>query len=456
MPWRLAEPVDLWVPNSPSKDYCLLHATDSTRILFPRPRVAAGAHAFTSDQTPLLADGFALMNSTSVCPRQDSCLAFPNANYALEISGTGDFTLANVPASFPPSMPRRSLAADSAGAVWFEYSDGGGSTGSTPTPTQISVTINPWHWSINLSPTNVRIDIAPFDGIMRTVFEVQASSTGGFTIQNSQFVLGSVLSPLEDLFVFLTELGFPNPLDLAFSNSGSKQSTSYKLNAGIFFRLPSPLVPILTPILQPPDGPWKIRLSIKTGFSNSLSLTSSSTATTITEQWSYHFNIGGKDKPTEMQWAIIPGIPVYVGFLFGFGVNHQFASGSIPASTQVSFQLGGIVSVGGEIIPGLIHAEISLSLSLNLILGFAATDTITIGVALTMTVSADIASGLFAISFSASAAGNIIDSDPLSLTLRFSLQASFSVSVDVTVCWLVDVSFSESFQYTQSLPAISL
>ena len=40
-PWRLAEPVDLWAPDTPSMDYCLLHATDSTRMLFPRLRSRA-------------------------------------------------------------------------------------------------------------------------------------------------------------------------------------------------------------------------------------------------------------------------------------------------------------------------------------------------------------------------------------------------------------------------------
>jgi hypothetical protein len=450
MPWRLAEPVDLRVPDSPSMDYCLLHATDSTRILFPRPQIAAGASAFTSDQTPLLADGFALLNSTSVCPRQDSCLVFPNANYKLQISGNGDFTLANVPVSFPPSMPRRSLATDSAGAIWFEYSDGA----NNPVPTQISVAINPNNWSVKLTPTNVRVDMTPFDGIMRTVGTFGASSASGVSLSNTKFVLGSVLLPLEELLVFLAELGFPNPFALSFSNSGSQGTLSFKLNAGLAFPLPNPLVPDLTPTLQ--NATWMISLSLKTGFGNSLSVNTSSTGTTVSEQWSYYFNVSGT-----MQWAPIQGIPVYAGFLLSFGVTHQFAAGSIAASTQLSFQLGGIVSVSANLVPNVINAQASISFAYSLVINIAQTDSITIGVILTLSVSASVpasgnAKGLLRITFSAAASGNIIVTDPSLTHLQLSLQATFSISIDVSVCWFIDVDFSNTIQYTQALPEVSL
>jgi hypothetical protein len=284
---------------------------------------------------------------------------------------------------------------------------------------------------------------------MRTVGSFTATSSSGVSFQNSQFVLGSVLLPLEELLEFLSELGFPNPFALTFSNSGSQQSISYKLSAGLGFSLPSPLVPILTPILQPPaPSTWKIALSLKTGFGNSVTTRST---TTITEQWSYYFNLGGN-----MQWAVIPSIPVYVGFLLSFGVSHTFAAGSAPASTQVSFQLGGIASIGGTLIPDVLSAQASLSLAFSLAISFSSTDSVALGLILTLSASASIpatgsAKGLFAISFSAEASGTIIDNNQ-----KFSLQATFGVSVDVSVCWFIDISFSETIQYSQSLPTVSL
>jgi hypothetical protein len=162
-----------------------------------------------------------------------------------------------------------------------------------------------------------------------------------------------------------------------------------------------------------------------------------------------------------MQWAVIPGVPVYVGFLLSFGVSHGFAAGSSPASTQVSFQLGGIASIGGTLIPGVIAVQASLSLAFSLSISFASTDSVALGLILTLSVSASIpasgsAKGLFAISFSAEASGSIIDNNPSLTDLNLSLQATFGVSVDVSVCWFINISFSETVQYTQALPTVSL
>jgi hypothetical protein len=201
-PWRFAEPVDLWVPDSPSMDYCLLHATDSTRVLFPRPKIESGATAFTSTQTPLLADGFALLESTGISPRQDTCLVFPNANYELQISGAGEFTLANVPDLFGPTIPARAiparaLATGAASAIGFEYAN------DTRARSRISVKIAPNASSVAAKDTNVRLDMTPFNGLMRIVGDVQATSGSDVSFANAKLVLGSVLQPVQDILTFL-------------------------------------------------------------------------------------------------------------------------------------------------------------------------------------------------------------------------------------------------------------
>jgi len=55
-PWRFAEAADLAAPAAATTDYCLLHATSATRILFPRPKIEAGAAAISSTVAPLLAE----------------------------------------------------------------------------------------------------------------------------------------------------------------------------------------------------------------------------------------------------------------------------------------------------------------------------------------------------------------------------------------------------------------
>jgi hypothetical protein len=200
-PWRLAEPADLWVPDTPTMDYCLLHATDSTRILFPRPKIESGATAFTSTQPPKLADGFALLGGTGICPRQDACLTFPDTNYELQIGGAGEFTLANVPDPFGPTIPARALATGAAAAIGFEYQDGK----SPPTPAQVSIKIAPDASSVAIKGTNVRLDQTPFNGLLRVVGDLQTGSGASFA--NARLVLGSVLQPLQALITLARMMG---------------------------------------------------------------------------------------------------------------------------------------------------------------------------------------------------------------------------------------------------------
>ena len=92
-----------------------------------------------------------------------------------------------------------------------------------------------------LQGINVRVDIGPFTGIMRTVGNVNATNASGVAFNNGKLVLGSVLEPLQELLSFLAQLGLPNPLSLAFSNSGWNSAPSYKLKAGLRSRSPRPI-----------------------------------------------------------------------------------------------------------------------------------------------------------------------------------------------------------------------
>jgi hypothetical protein len=432
-PWRLAEAADLWTPDAPSVDYCLLHATDSTRMIFPRPQIAAGATAFTSDQVPLLADGFALMNATGICPRQAACLAFPDAGYQLQVSGAGAFTLAGVPATFAPSQGSRVLAAGSAGTIAFEYADQGGA------PARVAVAISPTAWSVQVNGASVRLDMTPFDAIMRTVGNFQASSGGGVAFRDTRLVLGSVLQPLEDLLTFLEELGLPDPLSTSFSNAGWTQTRSYKLKAGLQFALPSPLLPALTPLLNTPLG--SLTLAVKTGFGNTVS--SSGALFGSSAQWLFYFNFNGT-----VQVAVLPPLPAKAGGLVAFGLEVGFPAGTVKQSEKLSFSLGVIVTVGGDIVPGVLKLQASVAFAFKLAVGITSGGpaSVTVGVGLILSGSGQILSGLVGISFTAEADGLITVTAPRSVT------ASFDISVDVSLCWFLDVSFDVQTQYKHALP----
>jgi hypothetical protein len=440
-PWRMAEPVDLWVPDSPSMDYCLLHSTDSTRMLFPRPQIANGASAITSDQVPLLADGFALLGATSVCPRQDSCLTFPDASYELQIGGSGDFTLANVPATFAPSMAKRSLATASGGAIGFEYAD------ETGTQAQISAAISPAGWSVNLQGVNVRVDLGPFTGLMRTVGNVDATSDGGVSFNSGRLALGSILEPVQELLSFIAKLGLPNPLSLAFSNAGWTSTTSYKLKAGLTLALPSPLLPFLYVVMsQPTDTPpglmpFKASVTLKLNFGNSISGSGAQAGALLTSstQWNAGLAITGT-----LQWEVWPPIPVKVGFQLGFSVQISFPAGATLGNTQLTFQLGGIISISGGLGP-FVQASASVSVVFSLVITESSSTSVSLGLMLIISASAKILDGCVGVTFTAEAGG------AFTLTSPQSFQATFDVSIDVQVCWVLDISFEASIQLKHQL-----
>jgi hypothetical protein len=143
-PYRFAEAIDLWQPDSPSMDYCFVHTTTSSRTLFPRPKIESGATSLTSTVTPLLADVYAMLNATGFFPRQDSCIPFPNNTYSLQIAGPGQFTLNLSPNPFTISQPARTMAGSAGMGVTLEYTD------ENSNPTQIAVAISPTDWCASL------------------------------------------------------------------------------------------------------------------------------------------------------------------------------------------------------------------------------------------------------------------------------------------------------------------
>lgn len=430
-PWRLAEPVDLWTPDTPSMDFCLLHATDSTRMLFPRPKIETGAHAFTSTVAPVLADGFALMEATGICPRQDSCLVFPNANYQLQIVGLGQFALALAPNPFPPSMPSRVLAGGAAATIGFEYAD------ENANPCTVSVAIAPDSWAVDLKGVNVRLDMTPFNGIMRTAGNSLAANGTGVSFANSRLVLGSVLAPLQQVLTFLEALGLPDPFAMSFSNSGWLQSTKYKMKAGLQLNLP-----MTTPIVIPTDTPiGTIIIGLKIGFGNAVA--SEDALFTSTAQWLAYLSFKGS-----VQVPVFPPLPVKAGGIVIFKMEADFPAGKNKEQEKLTLQLGVIITVGGDLVPGVVKLQASVAFAFTLVVVTSPPPSIGVGVGLILSASGQILGGVVGITFTAEADGLLIFQLGPKETL---VQATFDIQVDVSLCWFLDVTFEVQTQYTKQI-----
>ncbi len=424
-PFRFAEAVDLWQPDSPSLDYCLLHSTTSSRMLFPRPKIDAGATAVTSTVTPLLADTFALLDATGFYPRQDTCIPFPNSNYALQIAGPGLFTLNVSPNPFTISQPARTLAGSAGLGVGLEYTD------ENSNPTKIGVAISPTDWSVSQSDICVRMDLSPFDGLVKIAGATQASTTAAPSFPTSRLVFSSIFSPVQALISFLEALGMPNPLTLAVSNATQK----YKLQGNLQLKLPMTL-----PVPIPTDTPiGKLAITLKISFGNSAP--SENALLTSTSQWFLSTSFNGS-----LQVPVFP--PIYAGGVIGFTMEGDFPSGSTPAKETITLTAGVIVSVGGDLIPGVLSLSASVTYAYQLTIVTTSPQSIGLGLVLILAASGQVLGGLVGISFTAEAIASLtLQPSPCQLTAA----ATFLASVDVTLGWFLDITISVSTTYSHAM-----
>ncbi|MFI5117765.1 MAG: hypothetical protein ACHP8B_13825 [Terriglobales bacterium] len=428
-PYRFAEAVDLWTPDSPSVDYCFVHTSTAARTLFPRPKIESGSTQLTSTVAPLLADSFALLDATGQFPRQDSCVPFPNSNYSLQISGPGLFTLNVAPNPFTVSQPARSLAGSATFGVTLEYAD------ENSNPTQINVGITPSSWSLAMSDICVRMDLDPFSGLMRVAGAMQSSDTTAPSFPTSRLIFDSVMEPVQKIISFLEALGLPNPLTLAISNASQK----FKLKAGLQLKLP-----MTTPIPIPTNTPiGKLALSLKVGFGNSAS--SRDALLTATSQWFMYMSFSGS-----LQVAILPPIPVYAGGAIIFKMEGDFPAGKTPAQEKITLQAGVIISVGNKnLIPGVLGLEASVTYGYQLVLVTTPPRSIGVGLMLILNASGNVLGGLVGISFTAEADALLIwQFSPCQLTA----QATLDAQVDVTLGWFFDTTVEIQTQYSHAMP----
>jgi len=427
-PYRFAEAVDLWSPDSPSVDYCFVHTSTAARILFPRPKIESGSAQLTSTVAPLLADSFAMLDATGQFPRQDGCIPFPNSNYSLQISGPGLFTLNLAPNPFTISQPPRSLAGSATFGVGLEYAD------ENSNPTKIDVGITPSSWSLAMSDVCVRMDLDPFSGLIRVAGSIQSSDTASPSFPTSRLVFDSVMEPVQKIISFLEALGLLNPLTLAVSNASRK----FKLSAGLQLHLPMKLpIPIPT---KTPLG--KLELTLKVGFGNSAP--ERDALLTSTSQWFMYVNFSGS-----LQAPIFPPLPVYAGGALVFKMEGAFPSGATPAQEQITLQGGVIISVGGDIIPDVVNLEASVTYGYQLVIVTTAPRSIGVGVMLILAASGKILDGLVGISYTVEADGLLIwQFSPCQLTA----QATFDAQVDVTVGWFFNGTVEIQTQYSHAMP----
>jgi hypothetical protein len=309
--------------------------------------------------------------------------------------------------------------------VGLEYTD------ENSNPTKISVAISPADWSVSQSDLCVRMDLAPFNGLLRIAGATQASTTSAPSFPTSRLIFGSVFSPVQALISFLEALGLPNPLTLAVSNATQK----FKLQGNLQLKLP-----MTFPIPIPTDTPiGKLAITLKIGFGNSAP--SENALLTSTSQWFVATNFNGS-----LQVPVFP--PIYAGGVIGFSMEGDFPSGSTPAKETITLMAGVIVSVGGDLIPDVLSLSASVTYAYQLAIVTTSPQSIGLGLVLILSASGQVLGGLVGISFTAEAIASLTLQPS---TSQLTAAATFLASVDVTLGWFLDITVSVSTTYSHTM-----
>lgn len=250
-----------------------------------------------------------------------------------------------------------------------------------------------------------------------------------------------MLTPLQEILTFLEALGLPDPFAMSFSNSGRSPSKKYKMKAALQFNLPMEKSKG-APFDIPTDTPFgTILLGLKVGFGNVAA--SDDALLTASSQWLAYLAFKGS-----IQVPVFPPLSVKAGGLVVFKIEADFPAGKNKEQEKLTFQLGVIITVGGDLIPNVLKLQASVAFVIMLVVVTTPPTSIGVGVGLILTASGQILSGLIGISFTAEADGLLIFQHNPKHT---SVQATFNAQVDVSVCWFLDITFEVQTQYTKQI-----
>lgn len=236
-PYRFADPEDLARPDAPSSDYGILHASGTQRLFFPRPKIeATDPSRITSTRIPLLADPYTLATAAGFFPKPTDAIPFPDNNWAFSIDVNGNFRLELPNPSFPIGVGQRTISDASSVRSYADYN---GSTVEIKIDTADAVP-----WSFLLRNVGLAASSGMLGEVMRVIATVESTAVSPTKLKDAHLVLGDALQPVQALMVFLQELGLPTPLDVTMTNSP-------KFRAG----LKIPLDDLFELIPMPPGGP---------------------------------------------------------------------------------------------------------------------------------------------------------------------------------------------------------
>ncbi len=458
--WHIADIADVLRLASPQTVYGILQDTGTQKLLFEQPHIPlldssslpGSVPGINLPNPPAFADIASLLNATGLFPDLGSVISM--LNYPLgqttpapdvpeQLQNVGDSLQYSKSISFDPQKPALTLLDLGVLSVALSYCDeskgrftpsGGTSATAANAPTSLTYKLNPTgspRWSFDIENLSFLVYVPAFsssDALLTIIGGLKADDQHAPTLSNLNLVYGSALSSLKSIFSKLQALA-------NFLPGGAGAGLDISLSDGKLTVLDTFALPTL------PLGLGELSdISLDVGLTLTLSPLSAD------------FMIGVGDPDNPFNWIVSP--------LSGNGLIDVGVQGGQPNLTvQGGIGLGLAIDLG--IAEG--SASITLAVQLNI-----SASSITVIFILNGQASVDVLGGLASASLSLTASVGVSVSPipiphllppPVSFPSEdITFLASVSVGIHISICWVININFDGSWQFSQSIhtPALSI
>jgi hypothetical protein len=409
-PYLFREPADARRSQAAVR-YGLLMATESSRALFPQPRIDPAQPKKVTFDAPLLADPYSLVQSAS---------AFPRAAFALKLNEAPvfdiprDHTWKIQNPSFTFANPAPDLLKGGEWALKRAY--------NTALPIALDInSANPLPWKVAVPPSTIDVDfpmLPLLQNIMKIHTHYEAQSGGLPKLAKPHIEFIGALAEVADLVGTLShvaDLGFDFDVDVV---AGSGASPSFMVRMQLVFRIGKP--------------GERFDIGIGKFFGQFL------------VQGNLQVGASGVDRPRlfvefqgDLQQGIIPPL-LYAGGLFRFSLTVTETGRPV-----VQLSMGAVASIGGDLIPGLLEVEVTVKYGYTLI-----PESLQPGVLLGLEARAKILAGLVGFSFGVEAMALVKRVDDNGVRIW----AQIRVTATVQVAIFIEEDIDLETQFEQVLP----
>jgi hypothetical protein len=393
--------------------YGLMMATQSSRALFPQPKIDPAQAGRILFDPPLLADPYSLVQSTS---------AFPRASYALRLNETPTFNVTpdNTWRIQNPTFTFADPAGDLLKGGEWAMSRGYDHIG----PIRLAIdSAAAAPWNIQIPPAVLDVDFPMLPAGLQKIFKIRTNylaESGGLPklAKPTLEFIGALkeVKEIVDTLSKLADLGFDFDVNVS---AGSGASPSFVVQMQLIFRIGKPTE--------------RIDIGVGKFFGQFLVQGNLEIATTGLNRPRLFLEFQG-----DIQQGILPPL-LYAGGLFRFGID-------VPESGRpvVHLAMGVVASIGGDLIPGLLEVEVTVHYGYTLI-----PETLEPGVLLGLDARAKLLGGLVGFSFGVEAMARIKRLDANGV--RIWAQIRVAATVQVAIFIEEEVDFETQFEQTLPL-----